>query len=724
MLENQIPITVLHTLIKVENDMEKSTSEDLWKAFARYGRVGDLYIPNKVDKWGRRFAFVKFRDVKEVSVLSQSMKEVWLGSFKLRINQSRFERKEEARKNVEIGESNVRNNGEGSSQPNRSFKAALVQQSRRQEVVTKKGEDLEEVLQVEVDGRVLEELERSFVGKLALDVEVRRIKTTLYMEGLAHISISEMGRNMVLLYSPKVGEVEALCKAKADWLTYYFKEVRPWSPSSFVDKRKTWVKVYGIPLHVWGESLFKAIGNKYGEFIDFDNNTASRAKLDVARIKISTNFRGNIDDSLVVQALGVLYTLQIVEQNIREHVFHQQQLNGEQECSWVESSNFPGEAMEVRGGVHGGAVEDEEDEEEDEVDFQPGQHKAHGEYVLGDGDVSLNIVGKSQSIFLLAGSNLNDNKETNAQKDTESEGVMFDVDEVEVGGTLGEKVVKGDRVGEDVEAGYSVRETCHMVEKDLCTSGPHYLHCDSRKVVTRSAFWEPRRCGTRVRSFSLPPFGSGGPDFILGQEVDIGLDLSDSFSLTDVRRGGVHFSEADEENVTQIIPNSNGVRRGRSRRRGGRPKSSHRGAPRCLRLLEAVREGGGKRYCKRKGKETVMSQSSNKDSGSGEMCCSDNVDKEDTVVAETAEGIILEVVLPRIEPTPTSGLNLLLEADTEEVNQNRSQLNSDASKLLYIQKNVGFRYEEPDDVVVKVLAEDEQRDRLKKQEWEQRNGYQ
>ncbi|MCI71192.1 LRR receptor-like kinase, partial [Trifolium medium] len=56
--------------------------------------------------------------------------------------------------------------------------------------------------------------------------------------------------------------------------------------------RETWVKVYGIHLHVWGENLFKAIGSKYGEFLDFDNNTASRAKLDVARIKISTSFIG------------------------------------------------------------------------------------------------------------------------------------------------------------------------------------------------------------------------------------------------------------------------------------------------------------------------------------------------------------------------------------------------------------------------------------------------
>ncbi|MCI33429.1 DUF4283 domain protein, partial [Trifolium medium] len=145
--------------------------------------------------------------------------------------------------------------------------------SSRQEVAEKGREVLEEVLQVEVDGRLLKELELSYVGKLALKVEVRRIKTTLYMEGLSHISVTDMGRDMVLIYSPKVGEVEALCKAKADWLIHYFREVSPWLPSSFVDRRETWVKVYGIPLHVWGENLFKVIGRKYGEFLDFDNNT-------------------------------------------------------------------------------------------------------------------------------------------------------------------------------------------------------------------------------------------------------------------------------------------------------------------------------------------------------------------------------------------------------------------------------------------------------------------
>jgi RNA recognition motif-containing protein len=35
----------------VTNFLEDCTTEDLWKVFSPFGRVGDVYIPNKVDKW-------------------------------------------------------------------------------------------------------------------------------------------------------------------------------------------------------------------------------------------------------------------------------------------------------------------------------------------------------------------------------------------------------------------------------------------------------------------------------------------------------------------------------------------------------------------------------------------------------------------------------------------------------------------------------------------------
>ncbi|MCI58537.1 RNA recognition motif, partial [Trifolium medium] len=89
---------------------------------------------NKVDKWGKKFAFVKFREVKDEWELSQKMKDVWLGSFKLRINKSRFDRKEGVRKLKDSGNLKVMEVGVNNVQPDRSFRAALVQSSSRQEV--------------------------------------------------------------------------------------------------------------------------------------------------------------------------------------------------------------------------------------------------------------------------------------------------------------------------------------------------------------------------------------------------------------------------------------------------------------------------------------------------------------------------------------------------------------------------------------------------------------
>jgi hypothetical protein len=48
---------------------------------------------------------------------------------------------------------------------------------------------------------VLKELEESYVGRLVVNVEVYRIRTVLFMEGFAHIAVTDMGRNMVLLHS-------------------------------------------------------------------------------------------------------------------------------------------------------------------------------------------------------------------------------------------------------------------------------------------------------------------------------------------------------------------------------------------------------------------------------------------------------------------------------------------------------------------------------------------
>ena len=40
---------------------------DLWKLLVRYGKVGKVFIPMKVDKRGKTFGFVKFKEVVDVA---------------------------------------------------------------------------------------------------------------------------------------------------------------------------------------------------------------------------------------------------------------------------------------------------------------------------------------------------------------------------------------------------------------------------------------------------------------------------------------------------------------------------------------------------------------------------------------------------------------------------------------------------------------------------------
>jgi RNA recognition motif-containing protein len=45
------------------NFPEDASSGDLWSLFLKFGRVREVYIPKKLDKMGKRFGFVKFKEV-------------------------------------------------------------------------------------------------------------------------------------------------------------------------------------------------------------------------------------------------------------------------------------------------------------------------------------------------------------------------------------------------------------------------------------------------------------------------------------------------------------------------------------------------------------------------------------------------------------------------------------------------------------------------------------
>ncbi|GKV48046.1 hypothetical protein SLEP1_g54881 [Rubroshorea leprosula] len=67
--------------------------EQMWRTFRGYGRVIDIHVPARTDRYGRRFGFVRYLDVQNVHMLERELDQIKVGGIKIHVNQPRFDRK-------------------------------------------------------------------------------------------------------------------------------------------------------------------------------------------------------------------------------------------------------------------------------------------------------------------------------------------------------------------------------------------------------------------------------------------------------------------------------------------------------------------------------------------------------------------------------------------------------------------------------------------------------
>jgi hypothetical protein len=94
------------------------------------------------------------------------------------------------------------------------------------------------VIGVPVNEELCKELRGSVVGWLARENNVKRIQTTLFMEGFLSLIVTHMGDNMVLIQSSVEVDMHLLIKSKNECLQYYFSELTPWNPRLIVAHRE------------------------------------------------------------------------------------------------------------------------------------------------------------------------------------------------------------------------------------------------------------------------------------------------------------------------------------------------------------------------------------------------------------------------------------------------------------------------------------------------------
>ncbi|XP_035834168.1 serine/arginine-rich splicing factor 12-like [Helianthus annuus] len=83
------------TTIFLANLPDEVSDKEIWLEIKRCGYLSDVYFPRKRDLKGKRFAFARFKKIRDISKLVQALNNVWFGDKRVKANVSKFQREED-----------------------------------------------------------------------------------------------------------------------------------------------------------------------------------------------------------------------------------------------------------------------------------------------------------------------------------------------------------------------------------------------------------------------------------------------------------------------------------------------------------------------------------------------------------------------------------------------------------------------------------------------------
>nr|GEU36253.1 nucleotide-binding alpha-beta plait domain-containing protein [Tanacetum cinerariifolium] len=257
-------IQQISTSIYVTNFPEHFSFRDLWKACEVYGRVTDVYVPNKRSKIGKQFGFVRFIKIQDVDRLVNNLCTIWFGRLKLHAHAAKFQR--QMLNNIN---KDARSYGEKKHVvKDYVSNSRNVVNDRTYVYAVKEGKDnigFEEQKKPDI---VLDEscilhkdFSLSMFGKVKEFSSLSNLKMILATEGFNNVNVNYMGGFWVVLEFQSLSSKEKFTAHVG--VGYWFDTLQQASNSFNLDGRVAWVDIEGVPLKVWTKNTFNRIISKW-----------------------------------------------------------------------------------------------------------------------------------------------------------------------------------------------------------------------------------------------------------------------------------------------------------------------------------------------------------------------------------------------------------------------------------------------------------------------------
>ncbi|KAF5754380.1 putative RNA recognition motif domain, nucleotide-binding alpha-beta plait domain superfamily [Helianthus annuus] len=277
------------TKLFVSNLPEGCTPWELRKCLEGFGEISGTYVAKKRDKEGSRFGFVSFREVADRKELVKNISGVRMGENKLKVNIARF-----AVENSGLSDlpEDKRRNSRAAGQPigGRPFQLRDVRSYRD---VVGNSSGVGGPLRGH-DARPLRD-EREPIKYVVVPDRLGAFKSMF--------GVSLVGRTVDLetlvdfdrLLSIAKPLLRTFLESKVVWGPW-FSKLDPWNGQSLPFERVAWLRLIGIPLHLFEPEVMVQVGELFGKVLHAPKMVEEDLDLSVCSVAVLVGNVGRIND--------------------------------------------------------------------------------------------------------------------------------------------------------------------------------------------------------------------------------------------------------------------------------------------------------------------------------------------------------------------------------------------------------------------------------------------
>ncbi|KAL8501992.1 hypothetical protein ACS0TY_021214 [Phlomoides rotata] len=257
--------------------------ERLHACFGKHSKVTDLFRPQKVDKKGKPFGFVRFDYDLDKDRLLEDLNNIWIGSYKLQVFIPKYDRKSQEKKgNHPPPSSHHIEVNRGPRIPSLSYVQAVTSTERNIPVTPIPKVD--NIIKNKASDEDSKWLLDCLTGLLRNSFPWEDYHEEMQAECGEMLKLKTLGDDVVLIHNIYGKPFTEITKEMDDWFTHWFEWCRPWRPTDVSHKR------------------------------NIDDDTSQRTRLDRARVQISVSYLKDINQILRLKIDDSEFSIKIVEE--------------------------------------------------------------------------------------------------------------------------------------------------------------------------------------------------------------------------------------------------------------------------------------------------------------------------------------------------------------------------------------------------------------------------